>query len=107
MSISIKPSTWKHGKRWAYSVTYDEALTELFDHVVPLHDELGLPGHVEVVVGQMGQVRQIGNSSYNGYHHMGPEKLRQLIDKGWGVGNHSWTHGVVEENLHLGLYQAK
>ncbi|MBV7333344.1 polysaccharide deacetylase family protein [Chloroflexi bacterium TSY] len=107
MTIQIQPSTWKHGKRWAYTVTYDEALTELFDHVVPLHEELGIPGHMEVVVGQMGQVRAIGSSSYNGYHHMGPEKLRQLIDMGWGVGNHSWTHGIVEENIDLEIRQAK
>lgn len=107
MTIQIKPCTWKHGKRWAYTVTYDEAMSELFDHVVPLHEELGLPGHLEVVVGHIGKVRAIGNSSYNGYHHMGPDKLRQLIDMGWGVGNHSWTHGVVEENIDLEIRQAK
>ncbi|MDE0463561.1 MAG: polysaccharide deacetylase family protein [Caldilineaceae bacterium] len=107
MSISITPTTFKHGKEWAYTVTYDEALTELFDHVVPLHEELGLPGHVEVVVGQMGEVRRVGNSSYNGYHHMGADRLRELIDMGWGVGNHSWTHGIVEENIDLEVRQAK
>ncbi len=107
MNIQITPTTWKHGKEWAYTVTYDEALTELFDHTVPLHEELGIPGHVEVVVGQMGQVRQIGNSSYNGYHHMGADRLRELIDMGWGVGNHSWSHGIVEENLDLEIRQAK
>lgn len=107
MTMQIQPCTWKHGKRWAYTVTYDEAMSELFDHVVPLHEELGIPGHLEVVVGHMGKVRAIGNSSYNGYHHMPPAQLRQLIDCGWGVGNHSWTHGVVEENIDLEIYQAK
>lgn len=107
MNIHITPTTWKHGKEWAYTVTYDEALTELFDYTVPLHEELGLPGHVEVVVGHMGKVRQIGNSSYNGYHHMGPDKLRALIDMGWGVGNHSWSHGMVEENIDREIRQAK
>jgi peptidoglycan/xylan/chitin deacetylase (PgdA/CDA1 family) len=107
MSISISVCDWKHGKRWAYTVTYDEAMSELFDHTIPLHEELGLPGHVEVVVGHMGKVRQIGNSSYNGYHHMDAAQLRRLIDMGWGVGNHSWSHGIVEENLDLEVRQAK
>jgi peptidoglycan/xylan/chitin deacetylase (PgdA/CDA1 family) len=103
----VTPCTWKHGKRWAYTVTYDEALIELFQYVVPLHERLGMPGHVEVVVGHMGKERRIGNSSYNGWHHMGPDKLRQLIDMGWGVGNHSWSHGTVEENIDLEIRQAK
>lgn len=107
MTIKVVPCTWKHGKRWVYTVTYDEALVELFQYTVPLHERLGMPGHVEVVVGHMGRERQIGSSSYNGYHHMGPEKLRQLIDMGWGVGNHSWSHGIVEEDIDLEVRQAK
>ncbi len=107
MSVKITPCTWKHGKRWVYTVTYDEALVELHEHTIPVHEELGLPGHVEVVVGHMGVERQIGASSYNGYHHMNGTQLRQLIDMGWGVGNHSWSHGVVEDNLDLEIRQAK
>ncbi|MCC7354979.1 MAG: polysaccharide deacetylase family protein [Anaerolineae bacterium] len=107
MDTTLTPCTWKHGKRWAYTVTYDEAMAELFDYTVPVHEELGIPGHVEVVVGHMGKVRQIGQSSYNGYHHMDAGQLRQLIALGWGVGSHSWSHGVVAENLDLEVRQAK
>jgi peptidoglycan/xylan/chitin deacetylase (PgdA/CDA1 family) len=88
-------------------VTYDEALSELFEHVVPLHEELGIPGHVEVVVGHIGSVRQIGQSSYNGYRHMDAGELRQLIALGWGVGNHSWSHGNVAENPDLEIRVAR
>jgi hypothetical protein len=107
MSVTITPCTWKHGKRWVYTVTYDEALVELHEYTIPIHEELGIPGHVEVVVGHMGVERQIGASSYNGYHHMNGSQLRELIDMGWGVGNHSWSHGVVADNLDLELRQAK
>ena len=107
MSIQITPTTWKHGKRWVYTVTYDEAMVELHDYTIPVHEELGIPGHVEVVVGHMGVERQIGASSYNGYHHMNGAQLRELIDMGWGVGNHSWSLGMVEENLDLEIRQAK
>lgn len=107
MSVQIKPCTWKHGKRWVYTVTYDEALVELHEYTIPIHEELGLPGHVEVVVGHMGVERRIGQSSYNGYHHMNGAQLRELIAMGWGVGNHSWSHGVVADNLDQEIRQAK
>jgi hypothetical protein len=93
MNLSL--CDWKHGKRWVYSITYDEALEELHRFAVPYHEQLGIPGHVEAVAGHIGRVRQIGQSSYNGFHHMGPDGLRDLLARGWGVGNHSWSHEVI------------
>ncbi|MCY3771835.1 MAG: polysaccharide deacetylase family protein [Gemmatimonadetes bacterium] len=93
MSLDICP--WKYGKRWVYSITYDEALADLHRFAIPMHDEYGIPGHVEVVVGQMGEIRKIGNSSFNGYRHMNGEELRDLLARGWGVGNHSWSHEII------------
>ena len=93
MSLSICP--WKYGKRWVYSITYDEALADLHRFAIPMHEEYGIPGHVEVVVGQMGEIRNIGNSSFNGYRHMNADELRDLLARGWGVGNHSWSHEII------------
>ena len=97
MSLSISP--WKYGKRWVYSITYDEALADLHRFAVPMHEEYGIPGHVEVVVGQMGEIRNIGNSSFNGYRHMNRTELRDLLARGWGVGNHSWSHEVITPEM--------
>ena len=93
--MSLRICNWKHGKRWVYSVTYDEALVDLHRFAIPMHEEYGLPGHVEVVAGQLGQVRQLGASSYNGFRHMNGQELRDLLDRGWGVGNHSWSHELI------------
>lgn len=93
--MNLTVCDWKHGKRWVYSITYDEALADLHRFAVPLHEELGIPGHVEVVVGQLGQVRQIGASSFNGMRHMNAEELRDLLARRWGVGNHSWSHQII------------
>ncbi|NKB67396.1 MAG: polysaccharide deacetylase family protein [Candidatus Latescibacteria bacterium] len=93
MSLTICP--WKYDKQWVYSITYDEALVELDRFAIPYHEEYRIPGHVEVVVGQLGQVRKIGQSTYNGFHHMDGSQLKDLIARGWGVGNHSWTHEVI------------
>ena len=95
--LQITP--WKYGKRWVYSITYDEALADLHRFAVPLHEEFQIPGHVELLVGQMGQIRQAGNSSYNGMRHMDAAELRDLLARGWGVGNHSWTHQVITPEM--------
>ena len=97
MSLSICP--WKYGKRWVYSITYDEALADLHRFAVPMHEEYDIPGHVEVVVGQMGEIRNIGSSSFNGYRHMNADELRDLLARGWGVGNHSWSHEVITPEM--------
>ncbi|MDE2729705.1 MAG: polysaccharide deacetylase family protein, partial [Gemmatimonadota bacterium] len=93
MSLSICP--WKYGKRWVYSITYDEALADLHRFAIPMHEEYGIPGHVEVVVGQIGEIRNIGSSSFNGYRHMNADELHDLLARGWGVGNHSWSHEII------------
>jgi len=97
--MSLHICNWKYGKRWVYSITYDEALADLHRFAIPLHEEYGLPGHVEVVVGQMGEVRGVGDSSYNGFHHMNAEALKDLLARGWGVGNHSWSHQMITPEM--------
>jgi peptidoglycan/xylan/chitin deacetylase (PgdA/CDA1 family) len=99
---------WPGGRRWVYSITFDEALSDLHRFAIPILQSFGVPGHVEVVVGQLGQVRQVGTSSFNGFRHMDAAELRELVSWGWGVGNHSWSHGAVTAaNVDLELGQAK
>lgn len=99
---------WKHGKQWVYSITYDEALEELHEFAVPLHEEFGIPGHAEAVAGHIGVVRKLGNSSYNGMLHMGSAGLRDLVARGWGIGNHTWTHEIVQpDTVDLEIGEAK
>jgi peptidoglycan/xylan/chitin deacetylase (PgdA/CDA1 family) len=91
----LKVCAWRGGKDWVYSITFDEALTELHQHAVPILEQYSVPGHLEVVVGQMGQVRRLMQSSYNGMNHMGPGELQEMLARGWGVGNHSWSHTYI------------
>ena len=106
MDMSICP--WKYGKQWVYSITYDEALSDLHQFAIPLHEELGTPGHVEVVVSQIGITRNIGNSTFNGLRHMNADELNDLIARGWGIGNHSWSHQTIPpEKVDMEIGQAK
>ena len=99
---------WLGNKRWVYSITFDEALSDLHRFSVPILESYGVPGHVEVVTGHIGEIRRLGSSSYNGFKHMSAEELRDLVARGWGVGNHSWSHSVVNaETAALELGRAK
>ena len=97
MALAICP--WKYDKTWVYSITYDEALADLHRFAIPIHEEYGMPGHAEVVVGQLGEMRDLGNSSYNGYRHMNAGELKDLLARGWGVGNHSWSHELIRPDM--------
>ena len=104
----VSTAPWPGGKRWVYSITFDEALREMHQFVIPILESVGIPGHAEVVVGHIGTVREIGESSYNGFHHMNADELRDLLDRGWGVGNHSWSHfSVTADNADRELREAK
>ena len=105
--MSLRVCDWKHNKRWVYSITYDEALADLDRFAIPHHDELGIPGHVEAVVSQIGEIRNIGTSSFNGYRHMNADEMKDLMARGWGIGNHAWSHkfisnrGMIEQELQI------
>ena len=105
--LKLSLATWKYAKRWAYSITYDEALAELSRFVIPLHQELGLPGHVEVVAGQIGEIRNCAGSSFNGMRHMNADELRSLLSMGWGIGCHSWSHQRVTDDPERELKRAR
>mgnify|MGYP000858288989 CR=1 FL=1 len=105
--LELSIALWKYAKEWVYSASYDEALSDLYRYVIPTHDRLGIPGHVEVVSGHIGIIRNIGASSFNGMKHMDKDELLDIMSRGWGVGCHSWSHGMVMENPERELLQAK
>jgi peptidoglycan/xylan/chitin deacetylase (PgdA/CDA1 family) len=106
--IDVKVSPWYQGKQWVYSITFDEALADLEKFSIPILEEFGVPGHVEVVVGQIGQIRKLCASSYNGMRHMNAIELQGLLDRGWGVGLHSWSHTILNAaNLEWEIRKAK
>lgn len=102
---SVRICTWKHDAPFAYSMTYDEGTVDTFANALPIHEVFGFPGHVDVLAGQLGRPRNAWLSSMNGYQHMGPEELRVLLTKGWGVGNHSWSHMVYPCQPGLDLWR--
>ena len=105
---SNKRSKWKGGKKWVYSITYDEGPRELLNHAVPLHRKYGIPGHVALVSSQIGVPRNVPGSSYHGMMILNKEEIQGLAKEGWGFSCHSLTHcGVTDENAQQEVVEAK
>jgi peptidoglycan/xylan/chitin deacetylase (PgdA/CDA1 family) len=92
--MNIEKEKWKFGKRFVYTITYDEGFAELWEHTIPIHERFGFPGHLAVVVGQIGELRNVAESSWNGKLHMNANQIKALVARGWGVSSHSMTHGA-------------
>ena len=90
--------TWPNGKRWVYSITYDEGCADLLNYVLPVHRKYGIPGHVALVAGQVGVRRNVPGSSYDGMMILNQAQLHSLAAEGWGISCHSMTHAAIRED---------
>ncbi len=91
---------WKFGKRWVYSTTYDEVVTSTVENGLPIHEQFGAPGHITVVVGQMGEPRDVQGSGYDAtYRHISVEECKLAQRYGWTVSNHSMTHNRLPGDM--------
>jgi len=86
---------WPGGKRWVYSITYDEGCAALLDHALPVHRKFGVPGHVALVASQIGVPRNVPGSTYNGLMILSKEQIHLLCREGWGVSCHGMTHAAI------------
>lgn len=83
----LRVETWKHGWRWVYSVTYDEAVESLLEHALPLHRQHGLPGTVAMAAEPLadgGQLRLTSRGSDHG-RYLNVGEVEELQRHGWSV----------------------
>jgi len=100
--------TWKHGKRWVYSITYDEGCADLLKYALPLHRKYGVPGHIALVASQVGVPRNVPGSSYDGMMILSKEQIHSLCAEGWGVSCHGMTHaGIGPHNARYEVVEAR
>ena len=96
----VEITRWKFGKRWVYSTTYDEVVTSTVQNGLPIHEQFGSPGHITVVVGQMGEPRDVQGSGYDAtYRHISVEECKLAQRYGWTVSNHSMTHNRLPGDM--------
>lgn len=88
---AVKIAPWKDGKRFAYSITYDEGLIETAGFAWLIHREYGIPGHINILPDMLGEL--VGDTSagflqslWNLQKYAEPEQLQFLISEGWSTG---------------------
>lgn len=107
-SAQDSPGPWKDGKKWVYSITYDEGANKLMDHALAIHRRYGVPGHVALVSSQIGIPRNVPGSSYHGMMILNREEIATLAKEGWGFSCHSMTHaGTSFENGQVEVVEAR
>lgn len=88
---AVRVAPWKDGKRFAYSITYDEGLIEIAGFAWLIHREYGIPGHINVFPRMLGEL--VGDTSagflqslWNLQKYAEPEQLQYLMSEGWSIG---------------------
>lgn len=98
----VEITRWKYGKRWVYSTTYDEVVTSTVENGLSIHEQFGSPGHITVVVGQMGEPRDVQGSGYDAtYRHISVAECKLAQRYGWTVSNHSMTHNRLPGSMEV------
>ncbi len=111
----LRVETWKHGWRWVYSVTYDEAVQSLLEHAVPLHRQHGIPGMVALdaeLLAEDGQLRLSSRGSEHG-RYLNVGEIQELQRHGWSVaslgpsceGERAPTRGAPTREARVALEQ--
>jgi peptidoglycan/xylan/chitin deacetylase (PgdA/CDA1 family) len=99
---------WKDGKKWVYSITYDEGCQDLLENALPVHRRYGVPGHVALLASQIGVLRDVPGSSYHGMMILSRAEIEELGKEGWGVSNHGMTHaGINDENAEFEVVESR
>jgi peptidoglycan/xylan/chitin deacetylase (PgdA/CDA1 family) len=100
--------SWKNGKRWVYSITYDEGCADLLTYALPVHRQYGIPGHVALLAGQVGVPRNVPGSSYDGMMILSKEQIQRLRGEGWGVSCHGMTHArITDQNAQVEVIESR
>ncbi len=88
---TVRIAPWKDGKRFAYSITYDEGLVETAGFAWRIHRDYGIPGHINVFPHMLGKL--VGDTSagflqslWNLQKYAELEQLQFLLHQGWTIG---------------------
>jgi hypothetical protein len=106
--MELLKEKWKFGKRFVYSVTYDEGLEALLGDTLAIHQRFGIPGHVSMVSAQVGKVRTVKGSTFEGMMHLSAKQIHELRALGWGVSCHGMNHhAITPESAHEEVVEAR
>lgn len=85
----VQKAALRDDKRWAYSLTFDDGLISVYDIGKPMLDRLGYRAAVAVIGRWLEE-----DGLPHGY--MRPAQLAELLQAGWSLFNHSYSHMEFE-----------
>ncbi len=91
-ALAAPAGGWKNGKRWVYSITYDEGVQDLLKYTLPICQKYKIPGHVALVSSQIGVRRNVPGSTFHDMMILNRAEIADLAREGWGFSCHSMTH---------------
>ncbi|MBN1400744.1 MAG: DNRLRE domain-containing protein [Anaerolineae bacterium] len=93
---NVQVMTLKEDKLWAFSLTFDDGGLSVYEQAYPELRHYGYRAGVAVIGRWM-----VPDSEANSYGYCSPEQVLELIDAGWGVFNHSYTHSEAPIDITL------
>jgi peptidoglycan/xylan/chitin deacetylase (PgdA/CDA1 family) len=78
-------------KRWALSMTFDDGYLSAYQYGTTYLDKYGWTGGIAV------NGRALDNPYYGGKLFMNDAQMRDLVDRGWGIFNHTYSHNYVSQ----------
>lgn len=84
---SVEISSLKDGKKWAYSVTFDDSKKSLYN-VLPIFEKYNYTASVGVITKR---------ADYNNYYYMNWTDVLKFYNEDWDIASHSVNHLLVSE----------
>lgn len=76
-------------------ITFDDGHQNVYDHAFPIMQEFDFPGVFYIVANRINNLQDFVNV----------EELKTMIDAGWEVGSHSYTHPDLTKNRSSWSYE--
>jgi peptidoglycan/xylan/chitin deacetylase (PgdA/CDA1 family) len=85
----VTKAVLKDDKRWAWSHSFDDNAT-FRQHAIPTFEQYGYAATI-YVIGQNVPTDETDVGTWQ----IVQRDIKRLVQKGWGIGNHTWSHGTV------------
>jgi peptidoglycan/xylan/chitin deacetylase (PgdA/CDA1 family) len=90
----VSATVLRDDKQWAYSLTFDDGHLTVFEQALPELEHYGYRAAVAVI----GRWMAPGEEPLR-FGYASPVEMRQLMNAGWGIFNHSYSHSNAASDI--------
>lgn len=92
ISLGLLPTAAPEGHTPIFWITFDDGFACLYEEALLLMEAEGWRGWVFPVVGAVGRENFWDARFGRTFRHLSWEQLRELVEAGWWIGSHTWSH---------------